>query len=512
MPFLRSTRVVLWVATCVVVAGLAVVAADPPPGAGGNPAADDSSGNPSGASSSGHKTPAPPPRTPHGKTFEVAFTVNNLGYIDVCGCKHKKVRMGSVARRQSYIRQATAAGRTLLLVDGGNCLFHNDNVKVQDHERVQILERSKVLVESMNRMGYKAMAVGHYDLVLGLDTLKEFEQQAKFPFLCANYVNDAGELIFPPTTEVEVDGIKVGILGLTLATIQPHYLERRAPGTRVTDPIEAARRYVPELRQRNQVVIVLSHNKVELNRTLAEQVAGIDFIVDPYIQMGNHKLWLEDNEVTERIGTCTIVRTDSQGARLGLLDLDVVPTGAPFSFRPAEEVPAGKSSFAFSRVSIEPHFLEDPEIQLMVEAFRKGTAFVNTATLPPLPDKDKYLTASTCQACHVDQYNFWQSTKHAHAFASLEATNDQWRQDCIGCHVLGYGQTFVAPAEAEPYKNVQCESCHGLNPEHPQDPKAHQWPRIQETACLTCHNERQTFSEFKFGPMRQKVACPPLTR
>lgn len=464
------------------------------------------------APSGGHKAAAPAPWEHRGKSLEIAFTVNNLGYIDVCGCKHKKVRMGSVARRQSYIKQSTSAGRNLLLLDGGNCLFHNDNVKMLEHERVQVVERSKVLVESMNRMGYKAMAVGHYDLVLGLDMLKELEQRAKFPFLCANYVDPNGELIFEPTAEVEVNGVKVGILGLTLATIQPHYLERRAPGTSVTDPIEAARKYVPELRKRNQVVVVLSHNKIELNRTLAEEIPGIDFIVDPYIQMGNHKLWLEDNEVAERVGTSTILRTDSQGARLGIVDLDVVPAGSPFTFRPTEEVPADQSSFTFSRVSIEPHFLEDPEIQLMVDAFRKGTAFVNTATLPPLPHKDQYLTSSTCQACHVDQYNFWQSTKHAHAFASLEATNDQWRQDCIGCHVLGYGQTFIAPADAEPYKNVQCESCHGLNPEHPTDPKAHKWPRIKEEACLTCHNERQTFSEFKFGAMRQKVACPPLTR
>ena len=50
---------------------------------------------------------------------------------------------------------------------------------------------------------------------------------------------------------------------------------------------------------------------------------------------------------------------------------------------------------------------------------------------------------------------------------------------------------------------------HGLNPEHPTDPVAHSWPRIKETACLSCHNERQTGTKFSFFRSRKKVACRP---
>ncbi|MCA8961934.1 MAG: hypothetical protein KDC38_15520, partial [Planctomycetes bacterium] len=97
-------------------------------------------------------------------------------------------------------------------------------------------------------------------------------------------------------------------------------------------------------------------------------------------------------------------------------------------------------------------------------------------------------------------------------FASLEKTGDEWRQDCIGCHVLGYGQSFLLPADAEPYKNVQCESCHGLNPGHPEEPETHPWPKIKESTCLTCHNKAQTLVEFQFLPMKRQVQCPPIQR
>lgn len=445
--------------------------------------------------------------------FEVNFTINNFGYIDVCGCKHKKIRLGSVARRQAYLKQARINGLNIVMLDGGNCLFHNDKLKVKPHEIDQVIEKAKVLVESMNRMNYRAMAVGHYDLVMGLDRVREMEELANFPFLCANLVQqESGELVFKPTTEFEVNGTKIGVLGLTLNTLQQYYLDKRAPGTKVTDFIEAAKKYVPELRKTNDIVIVMSHNKVADNKRLVQAVPGIDFIIDPFIELENHKLWLEKDQLNATEGNTFIARTDSQGARLGVLDLHVLPGGSPFVNRKPGPVPAGRSSFEYRQVSIEPHWLEDPEISLLVDKFREGTKFVNTERLPDFPNKSKYLTVSTCQACHPEQYAFWKETKHADAFASLEETNDQWRQDCISCHVLGYGQTFVAPADAEPYKDVQCESCHGLNPLHPTDPVAHQWPRVQEKACLVCHNERQTFSKFHFHSSRQKVACPKMKR
>ena len=450
-----------------------------------------------------------------GQKLQIHFGVNNLGYIDVCGCKHKKVRMGSVTRRMSYLKQMRGLMKAeIALVDGGNTFFSDKYLRTKEHEKPELIEQAKVLVESMNRMGYVASTVGHYDFLMGLEPLLDLQKRAKFPFVCANIENkETGELLFPATHEFEQNGIKVGILGLTLSTVQPHYFNRRAPGYIVTDHIEAAKKHVWQLRSRNDVVLVLSHNTVDNNKKLAQEVKGIDFIVDPFMEGGHHKLWLEEDQLMVEEGTTLIARTDSQGARLGIIDLRVNKGGIPFVNRKTTAVPEGRSSFEYRRVDIEPHLLEDPEIKLLVDSFKKASkTFIDTASLPPLPNKDKYLTASTCQACHVEQYDFWKKTKHGTAFASLEETNDQYRQECIGCHVLGYGQTFIAPADAEPYKDVQCESCHGLNPNHPSDPAAHPWPRIRDTACLTCHNERQTRSKFRFPQERQKIACPKIKR
>lgn len=461
------------------------------------------------------KMTADKPTDAPGKELQIHFGVNNLGYIDVCGCKHKKVRQGSVTRRASYLSQMRGRGHNVALVDGGNTFFSDKHIRAKEHEKKELIEQSKVLVESMNRMGYHVQTLGHYDFLMGLEHLLALQKLAKFPFVCANLEKkDTGELLFPPTFEFEQGGVKVGVVGLMLSTVQPHYFQKRAPGYHVTDHIAAAKKHVWQLRSRNDVVLVLSHNTVENNVKLAKEVKGIDFIVDPFLIDGHHKLWLEDDQLMHEEDTTLIARCDSQGARLGIIDLRVVSGGTPFVNRKkTQPVPAGRSSYEYRRVSIEPHLLEDPEIKLLVESFKKASkTFVDVESLPPLPNKDKYLKASTCQACHPVQYDFWAKTKHGTAFASLEETGDQYRQECIGCHVLGYGQTFIAPEHAEPYKDVQCESCHGLNPDHPSNPAAHKWPKIREQACLTCHNERQTRSKFVFPRERAKVACPKLER
>lgn len=458
--------------------------------------------------------PAPAPAPAPKGTFLI-YSVNTTGEIDVCGCKRKKVRQGSITRRASYIRQARFQHPSLLLVDGGNTLLGPEDKRGEAHERKQTLEKAKVLVESYNRLGYHAMAIGNYDLMFSQAELEELRKLARFPFLSANLVDaTTGETIFSPTAEVEVGGVKVGILGLTLEKFPQYYLDQGSPGRplKLLGAIETAKKHVPALREKCDVVIVLSLQDVATNRKLAEEVPGIDFLVDPMIELGNHKLWIDDDKLLERAGETLILRMDAQGARLGTLDLTLGAAGRPFVDLADENAPPGRSSYWFERVSLEPHMLEDPEVALLVEAFKQQASIVDVAALPPLPHKDRYRTSAVCQACHQEQYDFWKGTKHGTAFASLEETGDQWRQDCIACHVLGYGQAFIAPADADPYKDVQCENCHGLNPQHPEDPAAHEWPKIEEPACLVCHNQEQTRTEFHFFMEKPKVACPPLKR
>ena len=98
--------------------------------------------------------------TPRSKKFMFLYTVNNSGYVDVCGCKQKKVKQGSVSRRLTLLKTVRAEGKPLLLLDGGSTFFNIQNRTPKEFEREQLRTKAYVIVESMNRMAYDAMAMG----------------------------------------------------------------------------------------------------------------------------------------------------------------------------------------------------------------------------------------------------------------------------------------------------------------------------------------------------------------
>ncbi|MGE4631959.1 MAG: hypothetical protein AAEJ47_02870, partial [Planctomycetota bacterium] len=160
----------------------------------------------------------------------LVYSINNVGYVDVCGCKRKKVRQGSLTRRAAYIHQARYHHENLVLLDGGNTLFGTDDGKKKDFEKQQLIDKAKVIIESYNRMGYQAMVVGHHDITLGLDQLREFEQLATFPLLSANLVYaDDRSPVFGASTIIEAGKLKIGVLAITIDTIPTYYLERANP-------------------------------------------------------------------------------------------------------------------------------------------------------------------------------------------------------------------------------------------------------------------------------------------
>ncbi|MGH7377980.1 MAG: hypothetical protein ACREKK_11230, partial [Candidatus Methylomirabilales bacterium] len=119
------------------------------------------------------------------------YSVNNFGDTEPVGCPHKTLHDGGIARRLAFIRQETAAGRPVLVLDGGSTFFPEVD-KPKDDEREKLFLKAELIAEGMNRMGYKAMALGSTDLLLGMGELTHLAGQLKFPVLAANLTLPAG--------------------------------------------------------------------------------------------------------------------------------------------------------------------------------------------------------------------------------------------------------------------------------------------------------------------------------
>ena len=86
-----------------------------------------------------------------------------------------------------------------------------------------------------------------------------------------------------------------------------------------------------------------------------------------------------------------------------------------------------------------------------------------------------YVGAQTCKECHPNTYQFWSTTKHAHAFDSLKSDKKPdtiYDAECVSCHTTGFGYNSGWRSEGvTPYlAGNQCENCHGPGSNHVKEP------------------------------------------
>lgn len=124
-------------------------------------------------------------------------------------------------------------------------------------------------------------------------------------------------------------------------------------------------------------------------------------------------------------------------------------------------------------------------------------------------DENKYVgdNAKICGLCHADQVKAWKEWPMAKAWDDLSA-EEKTKEECVKCHVTGYGEPggFVSEKETPKLVNVQCEACHGPAGEHMKVPITDKEAKLDtvimptEKTCEGCHKEKDNpyLKEFIF--------------
>lgn len=110
-------------------------------------------------------------------------------------------------------------GAQVLLVDTGDAI---------QGAPIGSLSEGSLPIEIMNRLGYCAMTLGNHEFDYGQDALCTLSEQAEFPFLSLNFVNEvSGKPVYQPYTVVERDGVEIAFVGVstpkTLTSSRPTY-------------------------------------------------------------------------------------------------------------------------------------------------------------------------------------------------------------------------------------------------------------------------------------------------
>jgi 5'-nucleotidase len=233
--------------------------------------------------------------------------------------------LGGAARRASLIKRIREEEAHVLLLDSGDIFQGTPYFNFFGGE---------IEFRAMSQMGYDASTLGNHDFDNAVAGLVEMLPHATFPFVSANY-DVRGSALEPhvrPWIIREAGGVRVGIFGLGIA-FEGLVLESLHKGVRYTDPYEAARRSVAELREEGcSLVICLSHLGYRYREDrpsdtrLAQEVTGIDLILgghthtfmdapDLYVDGGGHQT------LVNQVGW--------SGVRLGRIDVVMRPSADP---------------------------------------------------------------------------------------------------------------------------------------------------------------------------------------
>jgi 2',3'-cyclic-nucleotide 2'-phosphodiesterase (5'-nucleotidase family) len=178
--------------------------------------------------------------------------------------------------------------------------------------------QGEVVMAAMNVAGYDAWTLGNHEFDWGREPLRARVAQASFPVVVANLLDgDTGEVWahVEPYTVVEVGRAKVAILGLTYPDTPTINRPQNVEGLEFREPVQTVRRYLPDLEDQADLIVVLSHAGYDNDVALARAVEGIDVIVG-----GHSHMFMES---PQKIGDTLVVQAGAKGQVLGRLELTV---------------------------------------------------------------------------------------------------------------------------------------------------------------------------------------------
>jgi len=219
----------------------------------------------------------------HGRIFPIDYYTN----------KYDNVGIAKVA---TLVKDARKNDPDLLLVDSGDTIqgtpleyFHNKRNNTPPDP----------MMLAMNALHYESMTVGNHEYNFGLQVLNKARGEAQFPWLSANtYEAGTSTTHYKPYIVKEVQGVRIGVLGLTTPGIPSWENKPNYAGLEFRETVSEAKKWVPILRDKEKVdvVVIAMHMGIEEDlRTgipspsqvpnenaalaIARQVDGVDLIL-----------------------------------------------------------------------------------------------------------------------------------------------------------------------------------------------------------------------------------------
>jgi 2',3'-cyclic-nucleotide 2'-phosphodiesterase (5'-nucleotidase family) len=252
-------------------------------------------------------------------SLTLIYSSNTLGEVE-SGCCPETGNAGGLARRSHTIKAVSKEVKNRLILDAGDTFAIGLPARGKETEKAR--NRGEFILKIYEKMGYDAINIGDTDLVLGVDYLKTLSNKSKTPFLSANLrYKKTGLPVFQPYRVKEINGLKIGIIGLLTPHLPPYLLNEMTDYS-VEDPIKIAIKMTNGPLAHCDRIIALAHlNAMEIEE-LAAKVPRVSIIIG-----GNDRAFIFPRQIHSSLW----VQTDAFGLHLGKLNLRLKEGGKEFS-------------------------------------------------------------------------------------------------------------------------------------------------------------------------------------
>ncbi len=237
-----------------------------------------------------------------------------LTYLDFEKAARRYGKVGGFAHLATLVKRMKASRPGALLLDGGDTWQGSGTA---------LWTNGQDMVDACKLLGVDVMT-GHWEFTLGMERVKEIIEndfKGKVDFVAQNIkTNDFGDPVFKPYVIREINGVPCAIIGQAFP-----YTPIANPRYMVADwtfgiQDENMQKMVDEARAKGaQVVVVVSHNGMDVDLKMASRVSGIDAIMGGHTHDGMPVASL----ISNKGGQTIVTNAGSNGKFLGVLDFDV---------------------------------------------------------------------------------------------------------------------------------------------------------------------------------------------
>jgi sulfur-oxidizing protein SoxB len=239
-------------------------------------------------------------------------------YLDFERAARRYGHVGGFAHLATLVKMMKASRPGALLLDGGD---------TWQGSATALWTNGQDMVDACKLLGVDVMT-GHWEFTLGMERVQEIidkDFKGKIDFLAQNVkTTDFGDPVFKPYVIREINGVPVAIIGQAFP-----YTPIANPRYMVADwsfgiQDDNMQKMVDEARAKGaQLVVVLSHNGMDVDLKMATRVRGIDAIFGGHTHDGVPEAIPVANGGSTASGKTLVTNAGSNGKFLGVMDFEV---------------------------------------------------------------------------------------------------------------------------------------------------------------------------------------------